>query len=371
MLVGDLYPPVISGVPADVTVNCDATLPSVGSPTASDDCDPSPKLSLQETTLPGACPQAYTLVRTWTAMDLCGNVTTRSQKVSVVDNKAPTFTANNPLLTGKKSGDVIKVNCNNEPILVAGDMKASDSCDPNPLVTITSKFVNGNCLSDGYYKRVTYTWTAKDACGNSASFVIYIDVSDTEKPVFTFVPANVTIHCTDPEPTSEATASDACDKDLTMTVSSSISQQPCGYLIYRTWTATDDCGNKATATQVVTVTDNQPPVIIGVPADITADCDQLPVPPNNVKATDDCDPNPKLTYSEEVPQGGCFGSYTMIRKWTATDKCGNVSTKTQKVTVVDNEAPVFTKIPADATISCEQMVPGVGQAKLKITVVAM
>lgn len=363
MLVGDFSAPVISGVPADITIQCDAVIPPVGSPTVSDDCDLNPKLTFQQTTLPGACPQAYTLVRTWTAQDLCGHVTVKTQKITVVDTKSPSFVTNNSLLTGKKSGDVIKVNCNNEPIFVAGDMHANDACDPNPLVTISAQTVNGNCLNDGYFKRVTYTWTAKDGCGNTAKFVIHVDVTDTEKPVFTFVPANVTIHCTDPEPTTQATASDVCDKDLTMTVSSSISQQPCGYLIQKTWTATDDCGNKATATQTITVQDNLPPVIVGVPGDIIADCDQLPVPPQNVKATDDCDPNPKLTYSEEIPQGGCQGSYTMIRKWTATDKCGNVSTKTQKVTVVDNEAPVFTKVPADATISCEQMVPGVGQAE--------
>lgn len=362
MLVGDLSAPVITGVPSDITISCDAQIPPKGSPTVTDDCDPAPKLSLQETTLPGACPQAYTLVRTWTAMDLCGNVTTKSQKITIVDTKSPTFVTNNSLLNGKKSGDVIQVNCNNEPVFVVGDMKATDSCDPNPLVSLSVQTINGNCLTDGYFKRVTYTWTAKDGCGNTAAFVIHVDVSDTQKPVFTYVPANVTIQCNDPEPNTQATASDVCDKDLTITVSSSISQQPCGYLIYRTWTATDDCGNKATATQVVTVTDNQAPVIVGVPADITAACDQLPVPPSNVKATDDCDPNPKLTYSEEVPQGGCQGTYTMIRKWTATDKCGNVSTKTQKVTVVDNEAPVFTFVPADATISCEQMVPGAGQA---------
>lgn len=363
MLVGDFSAPVISSVPANITISCDTPLPPVGSPSVSDDCDLNPKLTYQQTTEPGACPQAYTIVRTWTAMDLCGHVTVKSQRITIQDNKAPGFVTNHNLLTGKKSGDVIKVNCNNEPVFAAGHMKANDNCDPNPIVTIQVHTTNGNCLNDGYFKRVTYTWTAKDACGNSATFVIYVEVSDTEKPVFTFIPANVTIHCTDPEPNTQATASDDCDKDLTMTVSSSISQQPCGYLIYRTWTATDDCGNKATATQVVTVTDNQAPVIIGVPADITADCDQLPVPPSNVKATDDCDTNPKLTYSEEIPQGGCLGSYTIIRKWTATDKCGNVSTKTQKVTVVDNEPPVFTKVPADATLSCEQMVPGAGQAE--------
>ncbi|MEZ5030633.1 MAG: hypothetical protein R2787_04470 [Saprospiraceae bacterium] len=33
--------------------------------------------------------------------------------------------------------------------------------------------------------------------------------------------------------------------------------------------------------------------------------------------------------------------YTLTRKWTATDACGNVATATQIVKVIDTEPPVF------------------------------
>ncbi|MEZ5030635.1 MAG: gliding motility-associated C-terminal domain-containing protein [Saprospiraceae bacterium] len=364
MVVGDLSAPVISGVPADVTISCDQAVPAVPTVTVTDDCDTQPTLAYQQTEQAGSCPQNRTLVRTWTATDDCGNVTKKTQRIVIRDTHAPDLVVMNPALNGKKSGDVIKANCGNEPVFVQSDIKANDNCDPNPTVSMTKTETQGNCLTDGYFKKVTYTWTASDACGNVTTFVIHVELTDTEKPVFTFVPANVTISCSDPEPTTQPTATDNCDNDLTMTATSSITQLPCGYLIQRSWTATDDCGNKATVTQTVTVVDTNGPQIQGVPADLTVACDQVPVPPSTVTATDDCDVSPKLTYSEETPQqGSCAGSYTLIRKWTATDKCGNVTTKTQKVTVFDNQAPTFTFVPADATISCEQMVPGVGQAQ--------
>ena len=44
----------------------------------------------------------------------------------------------------------------------------------------------------------------------------------------------------------------------------------------RVWTATDNCGNVATATQVITVQDTTDPVLVGVPADATVECDAVP-----------------------------------------------------------------------------------------------
>jgi hypothetical protein len=51
-----------------------------------------------------------------------------------------------------------------------------------------------------------------------------------------------------------------------------------GYLLIRRWTATDDCGNAKTGTQVITVTDETAPVIAGVPADVTVECTAVPAP---------------------------------------------------------------------------------------------
>jgi len=91
------------------------------------------------------------------------------------------------------------------------------------------------------------------------------------------------------------------------------------YVLTRTWTATDRCGNTSTQSQVITVQDttapeiNCPTVPVG-PIDICND----PVPPRpNVTATDNCDPDPSVDYD------CCFDVSGITRTWTAMDRCGN------------------------------------------------
>ena len=64
---------------------------------------------------------------------------------------------------------------------------------------------------------------------------------------------------------------------------------------------------------------------------------------------------------EEKINGNCEGNYTLIRTWTAEDACGNTTAKTQTITVVDEEAPIFTQTPSDITVSCDQVPDGDGQ----------
>ncbi len=111
---------------------------------------------------------------------------------------------------------------------------------------------------------------------------------------------------------------------------------PCGqsYLLVRTWTATDPCGNSATAQQTVTVSDNNPPVISSMPMDITVTCGNVP-DPNMVTASDACDPNPTVNYTETV-EGQFCDPQVITRTWRAEDDCGNFSVVVQKIYVTDD-----------------------------------
>jgi hypothetical protein len=98
-------------------------------------------------------------------------------------------------------------------------------------------------------------------------------------------------------------------------------------------------------------------VLSGIPADITISCDDpLPTPPF-VSATDNCDPSalvPFLTQSDDQTSDGiCMDNiYTITRTWTVMDGCGNSSSASQLIQVVDQQAPTFT-LPPDATVSCD------------------
>ncbi len=134
------------------------------------------------------------------------------------------------------------------------------------------------------------------------------------------------------------------------------------YLIIRTWTATDECGNSSTCSQAINVQDLVAPNIT-CPADITVDCADPTDPGFTGYATasgDNCAADDELTVtfmdvSSQTPTGtGCSNdNYTITRTWTASDPCGNTSQCVQVITVQDTEAPVII-CPPEVTIECDE-----------------
>src|SRR5437899_1659844 len=130
----------------------------------------------------GNCAGSYTLTRTWTATDACGNSTSKSQKITVTDTTAPT-------LTGVPADTT--ADCSNVPS--PATVTANDDCSSIPLGVVYSQSrTDGNCA--GNYT-LTRTWTATDACGNTASKSQKITVTDTTAPTLSGVPADTSADC--------------------------------------------------------------------------------------------------------------------------------------------------------------------------------
>ncbi|MEZ5029808.1 MAG: hypothetical protein R2787_00235 [Saprospiraceae bacterium] len=74
------------------------------------------------------------------------------------------------------------------------------------------------------------------------------------------------------------------------------------------------CGNATTHVQKVTVVDTTPPVLTGVPDDVTAGvrCHQCS-PVATVTGSDNCDANVQVTFTETKIDGACPDSYTLVR----------------------------------------------------------
>src|SRR6185436_14102591 len=153
---------------------------------------------------------------------------------------------------------------------------------------------------------------------------------------------DITVECDAVPAAANPTATDNCDTNVSITYNETQTNGPCldSYTLTRVWTARDNCGNTSTQSQVVTVQDVTPPVLAGVPADITVECDAVPAPANPT-ATDNCDTNVSITYNETQTNGPCLDSYTLTRVWTATDNCGNSTTESQVVTVQDTQSPIL------------------------------
>jgi gliding motility-associated-like protein len=106
-----------------------------------------------------------------------------------------------------------------------------------------------------------------------------------------------------------------------------------------TWTVTDNSGNIATATQVVTVVDNSAPTV-QAPANVVVAsnvyCEAIGVNLGNPIATDNCTEN--LTITNNAPAVYPLGNTTVT--WTVVDGAGNTTTVDQVVIVNDESAPL-------------------------------
>jgi hypothetical protein len=105
-------------------------------------------------------------------------------------------------------------------------------------------------------------------------------------------------------------------------------------------TVTDVSGLAETCETSVTIQDTVAPDIT-CPSESTIECDESTDPDNTgeATATDDCDSNPTIDYSDVVIPGDCPNEETITRTWTATDYCGRINSCVQIINVVDTTPP--------------------------------
>jgi len=235
--VRDGTAPTLSGVPADVAVECDA-VPAPAAVTATDNNDAAPAVIFSEVQTPGTCPDEYQLLRTWTANDACGNSSAASQNIAVDDTTAPLITC--PV-------NALGLECPADTSVAAlGSAIASDNCGG---VSISSS--DASVAGCGSTETITRTFSAGDDCGNSASCDQTITTVDTTPPTITVDTTPITVadaDCSGDEAVTvpAATANDACDGSVAVT-NDAPATFPAGETTTVTYSATDACSNTGTA----------------------------------------------------------------------------------------------------------------------------
>ena len=348
----------------DRTIECsDAaglTAAQALAPVASDNCDltltPAKTAGLF---VAGACAQAGTYTNTWTVTDDCGNTSgVFTQVITLEDNT-------NPVITCPPN---VSIDCDDssDPAQT-GTATATDNCDPSPSITYSDNTVAGLCPQASTIER---TWLATDDCGNFTTCLQTITIQDISAPVLVGVPEDIPVDCNSIPAVPVVTATDNCDPSLTVIYeeTSNTVIDGCG-IIVRTWSVTDDCGNHATDSQTITVTDNTNPVLVGVPDDISVDCNSIPAAPV-VTATDNCDPSLTVIY-EETSNTVIDGCGIIVRTWSVTDNCGNTASDSQTITVTDNTAPSWTTSAGalNTSVSCSDPI-GLGIAQDMVPIVS-
>ncbi|MBL7943849.1 MAG: hypothetical protein JNM00_13840, partial [Flavobacteriales bacterium] len=337
--VADYTPPYITNPPVDLVVECDEDVPAYV-PVWGDNCDDDLTLEAASSITTDDC---YTYIhQTYTATDNCGNEATVVRNIDIVDTTPPVF---NPY------DAVMMVPCGT--ITVPCYVTATDNCDDDVTITLVDELT----YSGGCYGTIERTCVATDNCGNTAYAIILIHYVDEEAPVLVGVPADETGQCSaDVLAPAYVYATDNCAVDLVVSFDENIVWiDNCTYQVIRTWSVEDDCQNVTTATQVITVTDTIPPVILGVPADVVVECD-TEIPAAVPFAIDNCDDDVELSLDAQTFPQEC--GYLFVRTWTAVDNCGNTSYAYQTVTVVDTTDPYQTNETAiELTVECDEDVP--------------
>ncbi|MBN2447781.1 MAG: hypothetical protein JXO22_13705, partial [Phycisphaerae bacterium] len=118
----------------------------------------------------------------------------------------------------------------------------------------------------------------------------------------------------------------------------------CGGTVTRVYRVTDDCGNYAECTQVITVDDTTnpvitcPPDVLNVYADAGTCC--AVIDPVAATATDNCDTSVTIAWvrsdsKTSLSDPFCAGESPITITWTAEDDCGNTDVCDQTITVLD------------------------------------
>ncbi|MEO5777180.1 MAG: gliding motility-associated C-terminal domain-containing protein [Flavobacterium sp.] len=364
--IQDITAPVIATLPATSTINCPAT-PNFAQAIATDNCDPNVSLTFVDVTTNGACAGSYSVTRTWTATDACGNTSTASQTINVQDITAPTIDTAAANATVECDGN------GNSAALAAwlasnGGASASDACSN---VTWTNNF---NALSNGCGNTgsASVTFTATDNCGNTATSSATFTIQDTTAPTITIAAASATVECDGQGNTATlqawlnsnggASASDTCS-NVTWTNNFDALSDGCGNsgTASVTFTATDDCGNATSSTASFTIQDDTAPTINTIAANVTVECDgngnsaalaAWLASNGGASASDTCS-NVTWTNNFNALSNGCGNTGSATVNFTATDDCGNNTSSTATFTIQDTTAPTIDITAANATVECD------------------
>jgi hypothetical protein len=177
VMVEDTTPPTLVCSPDD-SIGCNQAVVFT-EPVASDNCDPAPSVEITSYEVsPGDLPCQEVHVKTWVAVDACGNRSTPCSQaiVRTVDSEAP-------VLTGAED---LRLACN--AAVEFTEPGVTDNCDPAPIVEIQSTTIEpGPGLCDETHTRC---WIARDACGNVSEQVcqVIVRMVDTESPVLICAP---------------------------------------------------------------------------------------------------------------------------------------------------------------------------------------
>ena len=346
-----------ASAPAPVSVQCMDDVPAPDITIVNDEadnCTVNPVVAFVSDVPDGnTCP--LTITRTYSVTDDCNNSINVIQAITVNDDTDPT--ASNPAPVSVQCMDDVPA----PDISVVTD--EADNCTATPLVAFVSDVPDGSSCP----MTINRTYSVTDDCNNSINLVQAITVNDDVLPTASN-PATVVVQCMEDVPLPDISViNDEADNCTALPVVAFVSDVPdggsCPMTITRTYSVTDDCNNSINVVQAIMVNDDIPPVIIGAIPDTTVEgCAviDLPLAVNDISGlealgltiSDNCTPNASLvvTSSDIVASDDC--PLVIVRNYTITDACDNVSIASQTFNIIDITQPQLVNLPIPGDLGC-------------------
>jgi hypothetical protein len=253
---------VIFGVPADITVSA-GDLPTEYSVYATDECLCACVMLIEDSPLNPGCLNGQVITRTWKSTDACGNQSVKTQRITITDLVAPELTLQVPEDLHIQNGTELEFNCAEGGLPEFMNQFSASSItqvDTNDHISVdfnVEKTQFADCAG-GFSEEDVFTWTAEDACGNSAVFSFFsARLIDDEAPEILGVPDYA---CMDDDILDLVEAVDNCS-EYNLSFSEVELINPCGSgsAMRRIYTAEDACGNISTDVVLMIPDDNVNP----------------------------------------------------------------------------------------------------------------
>ena len=272
---------------------------------------------------------AEIITRTYMASDQYGNTEYCYQEIIINDTE-------NPKIVAIKDFELSECNTPWPEYLIT---TWTDNCNDGGEL-ISDEGIEDGTSEDGCYQYRLYTFEVTDECGNTTTTSTRLTRKyDVTPPEIVGVEDYTLEGCNADWPTYLSTSyTDNCDGDgIVMSdqgVDDGTSEDGCYQYRLYTFTATDECGNTATAsTRLTRKYDVTPPEIVEVEDYTLEGCNADWPEYLTTTWTDNCDEGDELNSDEGQDGGESKDGCTQYRLYTfeITDECGNTALETTLV----------------------------------------
>lgn len=242
---------------------------------------------------------------------------------------------------------------------------ASDDCSGLNIASfgLLSETSDGNSCPE----TITRIYEISNECGLTSSFTQTIVINNTNIPTLSGVPKDKTVSCVSvPNPPGIGTdiiGASYCAIPPSVTFNETRTDEICpfDYLLTRTWTVIDECGNSYSESQLLHVIDTIAPTASD-PTPISVQCaSDVPAPNTSIiaDAVDNCSAvQVVIAHISDISDGNICPE-TITRTYSITDECGNTASVNQIITITDDTSPLISCIPDVTIVNISSLPPAV------------